>query len=134
MSPEISGGIFPEISGKIGLLFRNFSAEKFRTFLAANLIKNHKKCQVFELSLCRKETHNKSKAYSTRHYKSTSTGWTMQQLAICYETWKTVDSLRISDFSLQLFRNFSGIFPEKFRKNSGILLFRKSYNPIWRCL
>jgi len=55
VSPEISGGIFPEISRKIGLLFLNLSAEKFRTFLAANLIKNHKKYQVFELSLCRKK-------------------------------------------------------------------------------
>jgi len=43
----------------------------------------------------------------------------MQQLAICYETWKTVDSLKISDFSLQLSRNFSGIFPEFFRNFSG---------------
>jgi len=56
VSPEISGGIFPEISGKIALLFRNFSAEKFRTFLAANLIKNPRNVKFSKLLLCRKET------------------------------------------------------------------------------
>ena len=39
---------------KIALLFRNNSAEKFRTFLADNFIKLHKKCLVSELLLFRK--------------------------------------------------------------------------------
>ena len=48
VSQEISGGIFPEVPVKIALFFRNNSAEKFRTFLAYNFIKYHKKCQVSE--------------------------------------------------------------------------------------
>ena len=54
VSSEISGGIFPEISGKITVLFRNNSAEKrtcqlkllhildqcphFETYFSANLV------------------------------------------------------------------------------------------------
>ena len=50
VSPEISSGIFPEISGKIALFFRNNSAENFRrkfpeisglTTLVASFISAH---------------------------------------------------------------------------------------------
>ena len=48
--PEIFFGIFPEIAGKIAVLFRKNSAEKFRKNFGNYFIKHRKKSQFFDSS------------------------------------------------------------------------------------
>ena len=129
MSSEISCGIFPEISGKITVLFRNNSAKnfpevcgrKFHEILmqlqhSIALIAFMRWCLLTKftclLTLCTlsRQTHIAGKQTSSVND------------VIHYEC--------MIDRILHV-RKISGIFPEKFRKVSDILFFRKTYNPSW---
>jgi len=135
VSSEISCGIFPEISGKITVLFRNNSAKNFREvsgrkFHETLMQLQHSNVLMLMLTVA---------LLSLLAYLLYALWVGRRSLAVTGKQTSSVNDVIRYECMIDIFvyslyrtlhvRKISGIFPEKFRKVSGILFFRKSYNP-----
>ena len=127
--PEISCGIFPEISGKIKVVFRNNSAKNFRDVCG----------RKFHETLMQLHHSNALIAFMRwwllTKFTCLLTLCTLSRqthLAVAGKQTSSVNDVIhyecMTDRTLHV-RKISGIFPEKFRKVSDILFFQKTYNP-----
>ena len=120
---------FPEISGKITVLFRNNSAKNFREVFG----------RKFHEMLMQLQHSNALFAFMRwcllTKFTCLLTLCTLSRQTHCAVAGKQTSSVNdvihyecMIDRTLHV-RKISGIFPEKFRKVSDILFFRKTYNP-----
>jgi len=133
VSSEISCGIFPEISGKITVLFRNNSAKNFREVCG----------RKFHETLMQLQHSNVLIAFMhwwlLTKFTCLLTLCTLSRqthLAVAGKQTSSVNDVIHYECTIDKtlhVRKISGFFMEKFRKVSDILFFRKTYNPNYGC-